>query len=402
METRNGDLIPGKAQVGNYYYLPRGMVRVVGEPDSTKGYKITISRFNVPDHNSRYFLKQNSNGFFDDHAVLDVDDQGLLTTANVESEDKTAAVIDKVVETVVSVAKISANLGSNVAEIQSMEVESLKPFNCTFDPLDDNEVREARNRLNGAGFVLNVVRPRGSKNSEVVAQNASISKEGIYYRPPCPVKLSISPRSSNSLAMIENTVVSVPDGNEIAVFALSRPFLVKKTTNLTFVAGDLKKVDFQKPSEVLAAVSIPASIASKIGEAIPSIIQIQDSRANAALKEEKARLDAQKALLDAQLALRNSQTALDAAGGGGAGGSSSGAESAVPHAFLTGEEKKLRKEAAVLDAQAAKVRAQNAKERENMEKARIENEKAVPQVEEPGDDNQPPVPDAPKEAPSGQ
>src|SRR5215207_3994809 len=57
--------LSGKARVGNFYFLPRGMVRITGNTEQNGTYKLTISKFNVPDRNHRYFLKQNMNPFFD-------------------------------------------------------------------------------------------------------------------------------------------------------------------------------------------------------------------------------------------------------------------------------------------------------------------------------------------------
>lgn len=281
METQSGDPVSGDARVGNYYYLPRGMVRVVGEVNQG-AYKITISRFNVPDVRKRYFLKQNMNAFFDDHTVLEVNEQGLLTTTNVDSEDKTPAVIDKVVETVVSVAKISAHLGQRVLLDDTGAVVGPLPFNCTFDPLNATQVAAARGKVSAAGFELQVSDGGGEQAKDPLPGD-KLSGRGVFYRPPRLVDVSISAKAKDK-PVLEQTVVRVPDPNQVAVLDLGRPFLVKKTTNLEFVGGDLKKVDYHKPSEALAAVSIPASILAKVADAIPSIIQIQDSRANAALK----------------------------------------------------------------------------------------------------------------------
>lgn len=358
-----GDSAPGKPKVGNYYFLPRGMIRVAGQPDKDKGYVVVISRFNVPDVNARYFLQQNMNPFYDDHTTLEVDEQGLLTTTNVDSEDKTPAILDKVTETVINVAKISANLGGSPLALSDIrnETSDPKPFNCTFDPLERTQVNEAKRKVSAAGFLLHVEDTGGSGKKVAPPADSSPSNRGVFYRPPRVVNITITAKSALKSPVLEKTVVRVPDPSQTAVLSLSRPFLVKKTTNLTFAAGDLKKVEFKKASEALAVVSIPASITAKVAEAIPSIIEIQDSRANSALAAEKASLEAQKGVLDAQLQLAQSRKALDdfqAGGGNNAAASAAQGVGASGRTFLSREEKVARAEAALMEAEATKKEAE--------------------------------------------
>lgn len=380
------DSVPGKARVGNYYFLPRGRVRVVGEPQNEGGYKITISRFNVPDVGSRYFLKQNFNAFFDDHTVLEVDDQGLLATVNVTSEDKTSEIIDKVTETVISVAKIAANVSGGLAPrsaAMGADAEPFvpKPFNCTFDPLKPAEVRAAQAGVDNAGFALTVGNG-GDSPAAAGPVREKLSRDGVYHRPPRLVHVTITAGKAAGTAVLERTTVRVPDPDQIAVLSLSRPFLVKKTTNLEFAAGDLKKVDFSKPSEALALVSIPASVAAKVAEAIPSIIEVRDARANAGLTAEKARLDARKAAIDSELALRASRKALEESdAAGGARESFAQEPTSFKPAFLTLKEKKARAEAAELEADSAGKIARNAIQRAAIEETRINVEKLKAEAE---------------------
>jgi len=295
------------------------------------------------------------------------------TTTNVDSEDKTPAVIDKVVETVVSVAKISAHLGQRVLLDDTGAVVGPLPFNCTFDPLNASQVAAARGKVSAAGFELQVSDGGGEQAKDPLPGD-KLSGRGVFYRPPRLVDVSISAKAKDK-PVLEQTVVRVPDPNQVAVLDLGRPFLVKKTTNLEFVGGDLKKVDYHKPSEALAAVSIPASILAKVADAIPSIIQIQDSRANAALKEEKAYLDAQKAVIDARLALRSSQQSLAESEAEGGSGTRMTAEADISDkVFLTPTERKELVKAAQLQAEAARKNAENAVLQAEAEATRIDME----------------------------
>ena len=86
--------------------------------------------------------------------------------------------------------------------------------------------------------------------------------------------------------------------------------LVKRTTNLAFVEGNLTTVTETRPSQVLAAVTIPADLASKAASAVPSIIKIQNDTANANTNAEAAKLNAQTALLNAETQKMKAEAAL--------------------------------------------------------------------------------------------
>jgi hypothetical protein len=149
-----------------------------------------------------------------------------------------------------------------------------------------------------AGFAATIV-PASMETKTVVVQD-ELSNHGVYYRPPTTVSLKIKTREGYVGDFMQTATVRVPDPSSIAVLSLSRPFLVKKTTNLVFVGGDLHTVDFTHPSEALGVIGIPASIASKLAAAIPAIIKIQDERANADTARETARLNAERDLLKAR------------------------------------------------------------------------------------------------------
>jgi hypothetical protein len=303
MQTEDADVnspVTGKARVGNFYFLPRGKITIVGTPVDNAAYSLVITRKNEADPQARKFLLQRRNVFYEDKTKLDIDAEGLLTTVNVDSEDKTPAIIDKVVDTVIDVAKIAANTSGmmGAADMKTLTLLPLSPFKCTFDPFVREQVNAARNVMWNAGFVATIV-PASMETKTRVVQD-ELSNRGVYYRPPTTVSVKIKTRDGYVGDFMQTATVRVPDPSSIAVLSLTRPFLVKKTTNLVFVGGDLHTVDFTHPSEALGVVSIPASIASKLAAAIPAIIKIQDERANAVTARETSRLNAERDLLKAQ------------------------------------------------------------------------------------------------------
>jgi hypothetical protein len=307
--------------VGNYYFLPRARVRIKAEKaDGDNNFTVTVSQFNEPDRSHRYFLKQENNAFFEDQLVLTVNDSGLLQTVNVDSEDKTSEIIEKVADTVVDAFKVASQTG--VAALVAVE---FKPFNYVFDPLDPEETEDIKQKMDTRGFVLGVkpdpIHSRRSARIEQtknIAEKASItttehlSGNGVFYHPPIAVQLTINGMSGDG-RLVERKTLRLPDPDRVAMLSMTRSALISKKTHVTFVNGDLSSVDYKKPSQALAAVSIPASIVHKAAEAIPAVVKIQDERATHGATQRKAELEAQAEVLKAQAALIEAKAALEAA-----------------------------------------------------------------------------------------
>lgn len=364
----------GKARIGNFYFLPRGMLSIEGAPATDSGFTVTLSKKNEPDHAARYFLKQNWHPAYSDATTLEVDENGLLTTSNVSSEDQSPAIIDKVTETLINVAKIGANLGGGIPGIQALEETkpgTFLPFKVSFDPLDSHAVSVASAEMFKSGLILKIDDhgvPMGKDARS--AGSGRLSTGGVYYRPPATVGVKITSRPGFPARIVMSESVRIPDPANIGVLDFSRPILVKKTINVTFAAGDLKKLEYIKPSEALAFVSIPASVTGKIAEAIPDIIKVHDARANAGLAAEKARLDAQKEVLDAQLALTKSKQALAAGVPAAAPTAASAPGGRQP---MTVEERRSSAQAALKAAKNAEIEAENQTRRIEIERIELDN-----------------------------
>jgi hypothetical protein len=316
-----------KPRLGNYYFLPRGLIQIDGAPvskDFATDFHVTVKSINVPDKARRFFLRQHANPFYDDDLQLKVNGKGLLETVNFSTEDKTPAIIDKVTETFIDVARIGASGGGALFKSaqEARTAITLKPFHVVFDPFDSTEKEAARRKLEECGFKLdfldadpgNGLVAGDSKDRRIVYRETDDSTavpdpaagEGIFYRPPTVVGLAVATLDNSQTGILQRVFVRLPNRNEIAVMDASRSFLIKKKSNYALVDGDLIQIDHNRPSQALALVGIPASIVRKVADAIPTIIAIEDKRATRVPPE----LAAQKAQLDAQTALLNSQMAL--------------------------------------------------------------------------------------------
>jgi hypothetical protein len=390
-------------RLGNYYFLPRGLIQLDGAPlskDAPTDFQVTVKSFNVPDKDRRFFLRQRNNPFYEDDLQLKINGKGLLETVNISTEDKTPAIIDKVTETFIDVARIGAS-GSNGLFQSAKQLQTaiaLKPFHVVFDPSSPAERNAARARLEECGFKLEfpdatAAKARvasDSKDRKILYRVANDSTtvpypataDGILYRPPTAVDLEISTLDNSQTGLLQHVFVRVPNRNEIAVMDASRSFLIKKKNNYALVDGDLIQIDHNRPSQALALVGIPASVVHKVAEAIPTIIAIQDKRASRVPPE----LAAQKAQLDAQTAVLNSQIALiearKKAQGDGPTNRALTRDALVKQAEAENEEALLRVEKVNADkeeatARKAKAQAENEEAQARVEKAKADKEEAT-------------------------
>ena len=121
-----------------------------------------------------------------------------------------------------------------------------------------------------------------------------ISASGVFFRPLLPYKLTLTDEVSRT----EMTVL-VPNKAPVLSIDISRAMFVTKIYEIEFDNGILTRVTIKKPSEALAAASIPIEIAKAIVAIPAELIQLKINTASsekALLESEKARLEVEKEL----------------------------------------------------------------------------------------------------------
>jgi hypothetical protein len=347
---------PPTNTLGSYYFLPKSRIKIDGVPGKDTGtYSITITPVNEPDRNHRYFLRYHPNALAEDTYTITVDAKGLLQTLNLQAEDKTPAIINKVADTAASILSAAENAAAMVRlqgtpPPKPCDSPPQLPFTVVFDPQDENEYSKARRLVSAAHFILDVspvpsarrktssftadgnkqvlVDARGVSSSEL----QTLSSDGVFFHPPTIVTVEVRPEDSTCLRLVYVTDIRIPDKHQLAVFDLRRMALVKRTTNLAFVDGNLTTVGETRPSQALAAVTIPADLAAKAAAAIPALIKIQNDTANASVNAETARLNAQTARLNAESNWLKAEANLAQQRGGNADSTSSASRAMLQHA----------------------------------------------------------------------
>ena len=293
--------------MGHYYFLPKALLTVAGAPDAAGFFAVSITPSLVPDRDHQYFIKWRPNGLSEDTITnLDVDSDGLLTSINYSAEDKTGTVVTDLVSSGINVFKAAGTLRSAAIS------EKRAPFKYTFDPLNGSETAQVTaelRRLHKIDLRIIPTRPLGSDKNIVVAGNRpALDDRGVFYHPPTTLEIRCRDLREPSLA---RAVVTIPDLGRIATFRLARSFLTKRETNLTFVRGVPTKLYFKQPSVVQGATGLLSNVTKVIGEAIPTLITVNDARETARLSSQQQVITAQSNLLVAQKKLLEDQKALD-------------------------------------------------------------------------------------------
>ena len=128
--------------------------------------------------------------------------------------------------------------------------------------------------------------------------------EGVYYRAAFPYRLIVKAKDKDGITKVVERIVLLPNESPAYLFDLRRTAFVKKTYDVQFENGFLTSAKINKPSELLAGVSLPVDIIKSIASIPGEIIQLKinyNSQQQALLEAEKTRFESLKAFNDAVL-----------------------------------------------------------------------------------------------------
>ena len=278
----------------------------------TKQLVFSVAPVIVPDMDAgKFYARYRPNPFSSDHIYLSADGRGLLKTVETKVEDQTTEIIANVAQTLGNVAKAGARMGAFSAPLdRTTKKEDAKPVDIDLvvapDELDLDAVNTILN-LRGYSLRMNRTRPAGGGGN---ASGVSGAK-GIVFKAPEAFEfvLSNSTPSDPEQTFRQSISVILPSDDEMFAFRQNRGFLITKQDKLVVQNGMLFGVTIDKPSEVLAASSIPLTITQEIVSSLEGIVSIKVSQA----QSDTTLLQQQVAQTQAQIDLLEKQRALEAA-----------------------------------------------------------------------------------------
>jgi hypothetical protein len=276
-------------------------------------YIFTIEQVIGPDYRQIYSLKLNHSMFADDNYGIMVNPNGFLTSINATNSDQSGEVIKTLAKTGISIAELVLTGGTvppgiaKNARAFGVEATNLctvtnlpEMVDITFDPLDKTAMGNANNQLQGIAFVSILDSESKKEWNENSNDGIATNHGGFFYRPALPYELALENRPGT--IKIQRTIY-LPNQAPILNYNIKRAPFVARTSQFALQNGFLTQVNSSKPSEVLAAVKIPADIVTYIASIPANLIQLKIDYSSAnqkLLDQQKNTLSSYENLLNAQ------------------------------------------------------------------------------------------------------
>lgn len=318
-EKRKGERVTGgtsSSSGGN------GQKQGKGGP-SPEELELIVSTVYVPDPKCFYLLKYLPNPAADQTVSVSLNQQGLLQSVNVTTEDKTPEIIVKITEIAKEIIKLPVLGVPSVPSdlMKRLELPEFKPkfirkTDAVFNPQDLIAKEEQVYAFPKITIALKPHDPNQQSSSDEplkpsVREGIDIQKvqKGVYYRAPLPYVLTITMEGSQiikdnpvDISYIKDVVAYLPNFSPILFMDITGAAFVRKVNNLSFDNGILTSFSITKPSQILAGLNIPLDILKSVATLPTELIQlkIDYSTAKTSLIQQKtAEIEAKQKLVEA-------------------------------------------------------------------------------------------------------
>lgn len=312
------DKIEGNQQYfeGLDYFLPKGIVDLTIKSNSatdkdgkpTGALKVSLSidgvRY-VPDPLFHYSVSLNHSTFFDDDISVAVDDKSLLKSVNSITSDRTGDVIQKLAEAPTQILKANLFVDKNPV---------VTKFDIKFS-LDPDSAAD-RARLNDYLSNLDPKIQFRARPLVSIPSSRSLTHPdcGIHicFRTAMPYAFELFTTKGSDLTVVARQIAVLPNPHVVGQIPITRAPFVKKEFKLDFTNGMLTSVHLTNPSEALAFVQIPISVAKAIVSIPSAMFQFKTTQITAdnnLLTAQQKNLDLQRQIIETQQKLLAAQAA---------------------------------------------------------------------------------------------
>ncbi|WP_139311603.1 hypothetical protein [Desulfovibrio sp. DV] len=278
-------------------------------------FKFTLDVITTVDPTQVYSLQYVPGSASNDDITIAVKDF-FISSVNTTTEDQSAAIAKKSVELIKQAILLGTGLPGAAPTGGAAQISpSAKPeaFDVEIDPID---ILNFVNKGTGIEGTSNVPNPCHMFPDEIqINVNALIPPgaissadktggDGVRYRAAFPYRVLVTATAGIAVARRIERIVLLPNESPAYLFDLRRTAFVKKTYAVQFENGFLTSAKINKPSELLAGVSLPVDIIKSIASIPAEIIQLKinyNSQQQALLEAEKTKFESLKAFNDAVL-----------------------------------------------------------------------------------------------------
>lgn len=278
----------------------------------------------LPDPKYLYRLRSRMSAYSDATLVVQTDGKQLLQSVSATAKDQSGAIAAQLAELIKAGARAATVFGElkMVQRIRAVTMDGIdQPAKA--DPHAYPEVTLTATLDFGAGgfaertaFAKSLELPaqrfgRGTQVNlqvtppEIVAsQNASSSTQvgsndcniGVCYRPVLPYRIKLIGTMRGSVTWATSSVIALlPNDAPLLSIDLHTTKFVERKGTLTFANGVLTKVDIAKPSEALAAVTLPVTVLNTLASIPAELLTLRINLTT----QEKSLLEGQAALAKA-------------------------------------------------------------------------------------------------------
>jgi hypothetical protein len=361
---------------GDFVLLPERAPKKENVSEIDFEYVLTVSvgtPKQVADPNAALMLEYRPEAGSNDTFKLSVGANGLLSTVNSTSEDQSAAIILKLAELVKEAARTGAALGALGEKIQLVKPDAddarraacfraLQKMSVTTDVNLSDVLLDERKRRGQTSALLDTQKDTLNANILNAMQKPSTSQtnpgngpivgirlpskggqalegttidtnhlddpkadaySGIVFRMMAPRSFGVDASPSGLTfaggcelrsvsSYLGGTTIMVADPTRTFVVDNSRTPFVKKKINLTVTDGVLQGIDVEKPSELLAAISLPVDVLKVIASIPGEILSVKVKQ----LSDQNNLSAAQVKMLELQIdMIKQRQALIDAQNG---------------------------------------------------------------------------------------
>ncbi len=227
-----------------------------GQPDPTRSETI-------PDVRERFVLTYNSNPFFYDRYCVLTTPNGLLSSVEYATEDKTPNVV-------LALSELGRKLGTGFTrgQVAGAEDDPVASVTVTFNPFDPVDRDAAAQVVNNSFRTRDInidVRfdfPQLRQFGRDQGSSKCHGDKGLCFRTKIRTPMQLWDKEAK--AWTSSVLVDVVNPDYVGHFDLDRAFMVEKVVRLQFQEGALNQVIMRKPSEALQTVKLPLAVVDAI------------------------------------------------------------------------------------------------------------------------------------------
>jgi len=221
------------------YYLPRGMIQVVGAKGADGRFTVTVSEVLDPEIDRKPFYLRYGPGLFNnDYYRVQVNPKGLLESVTFMDANPNWNVV---AQGVLPTAALPLDNGANPA-----------PFSRLLDPFDPAAL-DAFNKDMGDSCHLDLALPAPMETS--TQSRKGLTYDGIVFHPMIPVIVSLKAGRYEQRATLP-----VPDRRVTLAFSTDRGWIDERGAEIEFMDGMLTTVHINHESVVTVILGIPKTL----------------------------------------------------------------------------------------------------------------------------------------------